>query len=119
MLNRTKVKRFTLGPLLRASQSQTVEGQSITVRYTSRANGERLEEELGDAHARRAIEAAIAEAFGVPLTVRVAYDSPAPGGGGAPGQSALDSKLVRAAITMGARIIDDRPLDPPKGGSPS
>jgi DNA polymerase-3 subunit gamma/tau len=113
-LNRTKGKRFVLGPLLKASQSQAIEGQTMAVRYTSKANGERLEEEIADAHSRRTIEAAIADAYGVPLTVRVVYETPNTAGGVGAGQSALDSKLVRAAITMGARVIDERPLDSPK-----
>jgi DNA polymerase-3 subunit gamma/tau len=110
-LNRTKVKRYVLGAILRASQLQVVEGNTITVRYTSEANAERLQEELADLQSRRTIEAAVAEAFGVPLSVRAAHDAPGSAApGGSPGQSALDSKLVRAAITMGARIIDERPL---------
>ncbi|MBI2966083.1 MAG: DNA polymerase III subunit gamma/tau [Chloroflexi bacterium] len=113
-LNRTKGKRFVLGPLLKASQSQSIEGQTMAVRYTSKANGERLEEEIADAHSRRTIEAAVADAFGVPLSVRVVYETPNTAGGVGAGQSALDSKLVRAAITMGARVIDERPLDSPK-----
>jgi len=108
-LNRTKGKRFMLGALLKASQSQTQAGDSLVVRYTSKANGERLEEEIADAHSRRAVESAIAEAFGVPLTVKVVYEAPGPTGASQP--SAMESKLVRAALTMGARVIDDRPLE--------
>lgn len=108
-LNRTKGKRFVLGPLLKASQSQTVVGDSLAVRYTSKANGERLEEEISDAHSRRAVETAVAEAFGVTLNVKVVYEAPSPSGASQP--TAMDSKLVRAAVTMGARVIEDRPLD--------
>ncbi|MBI4218868.1 MAG: DNA polymerase III subunit gamma/tau [Chloroflexi bacterium] len=110
-LTRTKGKRFFLGALLKGSQSQIVSGDTLAVRYTSKANGERLEEEIADPQSRKAVESAIADAFGVPLKVKVVHDA-APGQTSTAISTATDSKLVRAAMTMGARVIEERPLDP-------
>ena len=66
-----------------------------------------MEEELGDVHGRKAVEDAVAAAFGVQLSVKAVH-----GAGGDtknnPGDPG-DSPLVRAAMAMGARIINDSP----------
>ena len=104
-LNRAKGKRYVLGPLLRGSTSHEVVESELRIHFAHLSNADRMEEELGDAGGKKAVEDAVAAAFGVQLSVKAVHgaggdatDSP-----GAP----TDSPLVRAAMAMGARIIED------------
>ena len=71
-----------------------------------------MEEELGDARGKKAVEDAVATAFGVPLTVTAMHGAGGGDSGGAANPS--DSPLVRAAMAMGARIIDASADSPKK-----
>ncbi len=103
-----------LGPLLRGASSQEQSDDELVLHFTHKSHMERLEEELDDPRGREAIEDAVAEAFGVKLKVRAARAS----GDGAPRNgpgSEMDSPLVRTAMAMGARVIDEG--SPEDGGS--
>ncbi len=106
-LRRTKFKKYTLGPLLKAADVTEPEGGKLVLRFKHKSSRENVELELQDARNRAALDAAVAEAYGGPLTVVTAADD-ANGGTGAPGQpAATESALVRAALAMGARIVGD------------
>lgn len=112
-LSRTKGKRYTLGALLRGASSHETKDDELIVRFLHRSHFERLQEELDDPVGRRGVEDAAAEVFGVKLSVRAVQDDAA----SSPSSVAsppTDSPLVRAAMTMGGRIIDD---EPPGGGA--
>ena len=114
-LNRTTGKRYNLAALLRGASSHEVVESELRVHFTHRSNAERMEEELGDVNGRKAVEDAVAAAFGVQLSVKAVH-----GAGGDtknnPGDPS-DSPLVRAAMAMGARIIDDGPDNPDNPGN--
>lgn len=109
-LARTKGKKFVLGGLLRGVASHEVVGEEMILRFTHNSNAERMAEELADPRGRTAVEDAVEAAFGVKLAVRAQYGTGDSHGGGAPPKP-TDSPLVRAAMAMGARIIEDSNAD--------
>ncbi|NQW16133.1 MAG: DNA polymerase III subunit gamma/tau [Chloroflexi bacterium] len=109
-LNRTKGKKFVLGPLMRGASSHEVVGDELILQFTHNSNAERMAEELGDPRGRIAVEDAVEAAFGVKLGVKAQHGATdSSGDGGTP--KATDSPLVRAAMAMGARIIEDSNAD--------
>lgn len=106
-LSRTRGKRYVLGAVLRGASAHEVTDDTLIVRFTHRSNFERMEEELGDPRSRQAFEDAAEAAFGVKLKVRAVHGAGDESSSGDPPGSAMDSPLVRAAMTMGARIVDD------------
>jgi len=82
----------------------------MILRFTHNSNAERMAEELGDPRGRIAVEDAVETAFGVKLGVKAQHDADDPNGEGAT-QKPTDSPLVRAAMAMGARIIEDSNAD--------
>jgi DNA polymerase III gamma/tau subunit len=112
-LRRTKFKKFALGPLLKGAEIGEPQDGTLTVRFRHKSLRENIEEELQDARAREAIEKAIADAYGTPLKFAVAAGDAE--GVAALGQSvASESPLVRAALAMGARIVEEKAA----GGAP-
>ena len=109
-LARTKGKKFVLGGLLRGVASHEVVGEGMILRFTHNSNAERMAEELADPRGRTAVEDAVEAAFGVKLAVRAQYGTGDSHGEGAPPKP-TDSPLVRAAMAMGARIIEDSNAD--------
>ena len=113
-LSRTRGKRLMLGALLRSATSHDATDEELLIRFAHRSNFERLQEELDDPRGRVAIEDAVAEEFGVKLKVRAVHAANEGKPDNGQDSSPMNSPLVRAAVTMGARIIDD---DLPNGGS--
>jgi len=109
-LARTKGKKFVLGPLMRGAISHEVVGEELILQFTYKSNAERMAEELGDPRGRIVVEDAVEAAFGVKLGVRAQHGTGETGSDGAP-PKATDSPLVKAAMAMGARIIDDSNAD--------
>jgi DNA polymerase III subunit gamma/tau len=106
-LGRCKGKKYNLGALLRDCKSETVslEGDTLTLPFTHRTNMERMQEELEDPNGRKmlsdAIEKFFGQAYGVQLTL--VRDN----GEAGPGRSTQQSPLVRTALGMGARIVEE------------
>ena len=109
-LARTKGKKFVLGGLLRGVASHEVVGEEMILRFTHNSNAERMAEELADPRGRTAVEDAVEAAFGVKLGVKAQHGTGDADGEGAPPKP-TDSPLVRAAMAMGARIIEDSNAD--------
>jgi len=109
-LARIKGKKFVLGPLMRGVASHEVVGDEMILRFTHNSMAERMAEELGDPRGRIAVEGAVEAAFGVKLGVKAQHGAGDSNGEGAP-QKPTDSPLVRAAMAMGARIIEDSNAD--------
>ena len=95
---------------MRGAISHEVVGEELILQFTYKSNAERMAEELGDPRGRIVVEDAVEAAFGVKLGVRAQHGTGETGSDGAP-PKATDSPLVKAAMAMGARIIDDSNAD--------
>ena len=95
-----------LGALLNGCKEREVSGDAIILKFAHRSNMERIQGELENPEIMRALNAAIAKAMGREYEIRTAL---ANGAGGAAGQTAAQrSALVRAAQSMGARVVGER-----------
>ena len=111
-LARSKGSKYNLGALLRDCRSNTVhladDDSTLVLPFSNAANLDRMQEELGDPRVRDTIEQAIEESFGTrhPFQVTLAG---ANGDGANPTRSSIqDSPLVRTAMGLGARILDEQ-----------
>ena len=111
-LSRTKGNKYSLGALLRDCRTESVrlsdDGATLMLPFRNVANLDRMQEELADPKVRDTIEQAIEQCFGThhPFEVTLV------GGNGdttRPARnSAQDSHLLRTAIGLGARIVEDQ-----------
>ena len=137
-LSRTKGSKYSIGALLRDCRSDSVhlsaDGAMLILPFRNVANLDRMKEELDSpgARVRDTIENAIEQTFGTRYAFEVTLangNSNASfggnaganassgdnggGGGGRPTRSSVqDSPLVRTAMGMGGRIINDSVDDP-------
>ena len=98
--------RLKLGAMLRSAREREVTGDTIILRYPSRSNVERLQQELDIPESKRALYDAIANAMGTKYEVQVALSDSANGSGVR--RASQSSHLVQAAQAMGARVISER-----------
>ena len=104
-LSRTRGAQFNLGALLRAVQEAEQDGDTLSISFRQGSMEERVVNELADPRGRNPIETAVENAYGVKLKVVIAgRDS---NGDAKNTTTAMDSHIVRAAVTMGARIVDE------------
>ena len=102
--------RLKLGAMLRSSKEREVVDDTIILKYPSRSNVDRLQQELDNPESRRALDDAIAKAMGGKFQIKVAFVN---GSNGSGSQSAAqNSHLVRAAMSMGARVISEKEEQP-------
>ena len=111
-LGRVKGSKYNLGALLRDCRPNTVhladDESTLILPFSNAANLDRMQEELSDSRVRDTIEQAIEESFGTrhPFQVILAGAS---GDGANPNRSSIqDSPLVRTAMGLGARILDEQ-----------
>jgi len=106
-LSRARGKRFNIGALLRDCKSQHVEGDILVLAFAHRSHLERMQEELDDPQGMKTVKEAFVKQLGASYELRLTLvDGNGPGGM----QPASQSPLVRAAISMGARIMEERDL---------
>ena len=98
--------RLKLGAMLRSAREREVTGDTIILRYPSRSNVERMQQELDIPESKRALYDAIANAMGTKYEVQVALSDGANGSGTR--RVSQSSHLVQAAQAMGARVISER-----------
>ena len=98
--------RLKLGAMLRSAKEREVSGHTIILKYPSRSNVERLQQELDNPESKRALDDAIAKAMGSKFQVEVALSNGANGAGLR--RASQSSHLVQAAQAMGARVISER-----------
>ena len=112
-LRRTKFRRWVLGPILSNVVSPEPADNKITLRFKSTSVRKRFMEEMEDPRAKEAVRSAIDREYGPGLTLVLAspQDEEAAAKSSAP--ASADSPLVRAAMAMGARVVEEEPL----GGS--
>jgi DNA polymerase-3 subunit gamma/tau len=107
-LNRCKGKKYNLGALLRDCKSQPTitEDDTMVLSFSHRPNLERMQEELEDPKVRRMVAEVVEKLFGKAYTFRTVLLDDRGDSGSA--RSAQQSHLVRTAIGMGARIIQEQ-----------
>ena len=110
-LGRQKGNKYNLGALLRDCKADaiTLEGETLVLAFSHRANMERMQEEMEDPRGRALVTDAVVQFFGASsnFTLTLVGDN---GGGGNTPRPSQNSPLVRAALGMGARIVDEVPL---------
>ena len=102
--------RLKLGAMLRSSKEREVIDDTIILKYPSRSNVDRLQQELDNPESRRALDDAIAKAMGGKFQIKVAFVNGSSGSGSQ--SAAQNSPLVRAAMSMGARVISEKEEQP-------
>ena len=111
-LGRVKGSKYNLGALLRDCRSNSVhladDDSTLVLPFSNAANLDRMQEELNDPRVRDTIEQAIEQSFGSRHTFQVILAG-ANGEGAQPARSSIqDSPLVRTAMGLGARILDEQ-----------
>ena len=108
MLQRYKGRKYNLGALLRDCRANTIslDGQTLVLPFTNKANLERMQEEMDDSGSRTKVNEALLGSFGTSYEIRftLANGNSAPGNGA---RNSQQSPLVRAALGMGARILEE------------
>ena len=108
VLARHKGKKYNLGALLRDCKANavTLDGNTLVLGFSNKANLERMQEEMGDPASRRRVSEAVADSFGVTYELRLTLAN----GNGATAntvKTAQQSSLVRTALGMGARVLEE------------
>jgi len=109
LLRGRKGRRFDLGALLRSSTERILGEGTFTLKYSYSSHMERIEEELQDHGSRGTIEEAVAKVLGGKYDIKVVA---AGGQSNGPRQTpARRSHLVRAAQSMGAKLVSEHEED--------
>lgn len=103
-LSRNKGKRFNIGALLRDCKSQRLEGDTLILAFAHRSHLERMQEELNDPQSMRTMSEALSNSLGAPYQLKLTLMDENGSGNG----PSTQSPLVRAALSMGARIMEER-----------
>lgn len=107
-LGRKKGNKYNLGALLRDCKSGSVslEDSTLVLAFSNRANLERMQEEMDDPLGRTTVTEVVSRHFGATYDLRLTLSSNGLNGDGdtKPSQS---SQLVRTALGMGGRIIEE------------
>jgi DNA polymerase-3 subunit gamma/tau len=107
VLGRHKGKKYNLGALLRDCKANGVslEDNTLVLGFSNKANLERMQEEMEDPGSRRQVSEVVTEAFGATYEFRLTM---ANGGSTANTvKTAQQSSLVRTALGMGARVLEE------------
>ena len=105
-LRRHKGKRYNLSALLRASSRREEQGDQILLTFNHRSHMERMQEELDDPPTRKIVLQALANVMGREYDVKLAVMGEDSANGAS--SAAEESHLVRAALNMGATIVEER-----------
>ena len=111
-LSRHKGRKYNLGALLRDCKvnSISLDGKTLVLPFTNKANLERMEEELEDPASRKRMVEALATAFGEGCEFQLTLANGQQANSNA-NKTAQQSPLVRAALGMGARIIQEQEVE--------
>ncbi len=108
-LNRHKGKKYNFGALLRDCRPDAItqEGETLVLPFSHRAHMERMQEEMEDPKARSLVTELVNQFFiGVKEFKLTLVDG---NGSGASPRTVQSSPLVRTAMGMGARILEEVP----------
>ena len=105
-LAKHKGKKYNLGALLRDCRSDSIslDADTLVMAFSHRTHMERMQEEMDDPKGRRLLTDAVAQFFGRSYEFKLTIIE---GAGGASPRTAQSSPLVRAAMGMGARILEE------------
>ena len=108
VLNRLKGRKYNLGALLRDCKPNAVslEGNTLVLGFSNKANLERMQEEMDDPNSRRQVSQAVTDSFGAKYEVQLAMANGA-GSTANTAKTAQQSSLVRTALGMGARVLEE------------
>ncbi len=106
-LSRYKGRRFNVGALLRDCKSHYLDSETLVLAFSHRSHLERMQQELDDPQSLMKIKEALAQSLGSSYQVSLTIDGDAES---TPQSSPTDSPLVRAAMGMGARILEEKEL---------
>ena len=104
-LSRYKGKRFNIGALLRDCKSQHIAGETLVLSFAHRSHLERMQEELDDPQGMKTVNEALLRSLGSSYQLSLTLEGD---NGSVSSSSPNDSPLVRAALNMGARIMEER-----------
>jgi hypothetical protein len=107
-LARHKGKKYNLGALLRNCKPEAIslEEDSLILAFAHRAHMERMQEEIDDPRGRRLVAEAVEQFFDQPYGFKLTLVGDAGASGTSP-RPAQNSPLVRAAMGMGAKIVEE------------
>ena len=108
VLGRMKGKKYNLGALLRDCKAHAVslDGNTLVLGFSNKANLERMQEEMDDPGSRRQVSQAVADSFGSEYELRLAMAN-GTGSTANTAKTAQQSSLVRTALGMGARVLEE------------
>jgi DNA polymerase-3 subunit gamma/tau len=108
VLARHKGKKYNPGALLRDCRSDAIslDGDTLVLAFTHRTHMERMQEEMDDPQERKLVTETVSRFFERPLGLKLTLLEDNGTGGTSP-RSAQNSSLVRVAMGMGARIIEE------------
>ena len=107
-LSRYKGKKYTLGALLRDCKPGNVylEGDTLVLAFSNRENMKRMQEEVDDPVSQKKVADSIMKHFGVSYGFKLTLAG-GDGNGGENVKPSQNSPLVRTAMGMGARILEE------------
>ena len=107
-LDRHKGKKYILGALFRDCKTAGVylDGDTLVLPFSHRAHLERMQEEVGDPVGKKTVADILAKHFGAPYDFKLVLAG-SDGNGGDNLKTSQTSPLVRAALGMGARILEE------------
>ena len=108
VLGRHKGKKYNLGALLRDCKANAVslDGNTLVLGFSNRANLERMQEEMDDPGSRQQVSEAVTASFGATYEFRLTMANGA-GATANTARTAQQSSLVRTALGMGARVLEE------------
>jgi hypothetical protein len=111
-LDRCKGKKFMLGALLRDCKPDSIslDDDTLVLPFTNRTNLERMQEEIEDPNGQRMVAEAVVQFFGASCGFRLTLAEG--NGSGSNARAIQNSSLVRTALGMGARILEEYSDEP-------
>ncbi|MEE8442298.1 MAG: DNA polymerase III subunit gamma/tau [Dehalococcoidia bacterium] len=103
-LSRHKGRRFNLGALLRACRNHRLEGDTLALEFTHQSHMERMKDEMDNPESRRTFMEAVTTALGITTPLNLSFTAP---NGQEGANNTMRSPLLRAALGMGAKIIEE------------
>ena len=107
VLGRHKGKKYNLGALLRDCKANAVslDANTLVLGFSNKANLERMQEEMEDPSSRRQVSEAVTNVFGATYELRLTMANN--GATANTVKTAQQSSLVRTALGMGARVLEE------------
>ena len=106
-LGRHKGKKYNLGALLRDCKANAVsmDANTLILGFSNKANLERMLEEMEDPGSRRRVSDAVTDAFGAAYEFKLTMANS--GSTANTVKTAQQCSLVRTALGMGARVLEE------------